>query len=85
MFELDTLLDRYGWFAGINEDEYGRIVVCVNDMRKPVSDIVPDTLYGYQIIMVFESHYECGDKYGVVHLDLGTGESWKEIEGFANY
>ena len=67
--ELDLLLDEYGWYAGNEIESSRRLVVFVEHMGKDVSELVPDILYGYQITLAFVSYRDCGDKYGVIHLD----------------
>lgn len=71
--EIDLLFDNYQWYIG-NEIEKGRkrIVVFVENMGKEVSSLVPDNLYGYQVLMAFQAYKDCGKKYGVVHRDLGV-------------
>lgn len=69
--ELERYLDKYEWFRTTTV-EGNAVCVYVSTMNTEVDKMVPDTVYGYQVKLGYESYLTCGDKYGKKPLDILT-------------
>lgn len=61
--ELEILLDKYEWFHS-SCVEGNSVCAYVNHMNSEVLNLIPDTLYGYQVKVAFSAYLECAEKYG---------------------